>query len=315
MAKQRGLFHPVPAEFSYNDPSVSLTPSSLSSMGTPQVSSTEESSIIDTAGSAVVSAARSSNGKQSTSANRTTSGIQGGKQVKQTTTKASSKQAKKLPKAKETAIQDEEETEEQDRIESVQEEALEETNLPRNIQQFQFAATTEEPFMFNTPAPFTSTTPNIDFRPDAVMIKKAKEAPITAETEAVDARQQRDRAAKAKTAKAREALAKKRKEKSQNSEPANKRSAKRSTRFIDQLEQTNLESELSSAGDIDLAEMERQLNEDRIRSDTDFQPSSLPDMRTKNRKRKQPCSESELSFNPRSSQRINKAPETTTERQ
>ncbi|KAJ5976446.1 hypothetical protein N7481_010153 [Penicillium waksmanii] len=81
---------------------------------------------------------------------------------------------------------------------------------------------------------------------------------------------QKEEAARARTAKARKAIAKKQKEQSRYSEPTTKRVARRSLRFIDQLEQTNQESDLSSAGDIDLTEIERQLNEDRARSNTDF---------------------------------------------
>ncbi|KAJ5987693.1 hypothetical protein N7481_002903 [Penicillium waksmanii] len=325
MAMQRGRFHPVPAEFSYHDPSVSLAPSSLSSMGTPQVSSTEGSN--DTTGSAVVSAARSSNGEQSTSANRTSSGIQG-KPARRTVAKAPFTQAKKAQKAKRATVEDTMEGVQQEAPQEIPQEVPEAQQdaqqgvpeaqeAPRaaspsgNIQPISFTTTTQEPFVSSTPALFNATARDIDFQPSTTdaAAGAATETGAGADTGSKGSR--KEEVGWRRTAKAREALAKKRKERSQYSDPAQKKADRRSARFVSQLEQANQESEGSeeAAGEeaaegdaaeeateadlpeVDLSVMEEQLNRDRARSESDFQPSSVPEMATRGQKRKQPASE------------------------
>lgn len=292
LARHRSVYHPVPAPFSMNNPSPSLPPSTLSSWGTPQVStsSSEEGSASTSA------AARSSNGEQTqgtgpTSANRTASGIESTQRAEKAAksnksgTKASSARAKKVQQAKVPA-------------ERVAEDQVSRVPSPT----IEFATTTQEPFIFNTSPPFNSnqSTTNIDFQPPRI---------VPGTTESINTKV---KLAKARTAKAREAMARKRSmQSSQSSQPARK-----SARFINQLEHANQESELSSS--VDTEELERRFNEDQANrnSDIDFQPSSLPDTTRvgPSRKRKQPQSESDISFQPRSSQRTVRKP-TTASRQ
>jgi hypothetical protein len=281
-------------------------------MGTPQVSSTEGST--DTSDSAIVSAACSSNGKQHTSTNQTVSRIQRGKLAKKTATKALSKKAKKIQKATvatipEDVIEGVKETSQETSQEAPKVQQAPQVNPPRNPQQFNFTTTTQEPFIFNT---FNSTTHSIDFQPSTTAANEAAttaRARKTARSEATES--QKEKAARARTTRARKALARKQEEQSRYSKPTTRQVARQSSRVIDQLEQANQESELSSVEDIDLTEIERQLNEDQAHSKTNFQPSSLPYIRTESRKRKQPHNETVLLFKPRSSQRILKTPKAT----
>jgi hypothetical protein len=304
MAKQRGRFHPVPAEFSYNDPSVSLTLSSLSSMGTPQISSTEGST--DTTGSAVVSAARSSNGEQSTSANRTVSGIQ--KPARKTMAKAPSTQAK--GRRAQYVITE-------DTMEGVQQEAPQVIEVQEEAQE-RVSELRQSPSVSATRTNSRRQGRSVKKIAAKALSKRTKKPQkvkgITAEEEWEDvgdgeaSEMQLDAQPNIAFSNSQESITfnaqvvpgVKAKEK-QHSEPARKRADRRSERFMSRLERVN-QGETEGAGEdredgeVDLTESEKQHNKDLTRSDSYQPPSSLPDMTTRGRKRKQPASESELSY-------------------
>ncbi|KAJ5413842.1 hypothetical protein N7509_000469 [Penicillium cosmopolitanum] len=293
-AKQRPRFHPVPAEFSYHEPSVSLPLPSLSSMGTPQVSSTEETTS-GTTGSAVASAARSSNGEQRTSATRTSSGIQG-KSAKKTVAKAPSKQTKKAPQV--TV---------EDKIGGLELAVSE-------VQQETQRRVTEP----HRTSPAAGTSSGIQGKSKA-RSKQTKKKPQKAKETTVEEEEWEDMMdvevpelqlnaqpsiAFSNSQEHITFCAQKppnTKKQKQCSEPARKRAGRRSERFINKLESANQKEtgeaeETEEAGEVDFTESEKQLKEDLARSDTNYQPSSLPDMTTRGQKRKQPVSESELSY-------------------
>ena len=305
LARQRSRYHPVPAPYSINQPSPTLSQATVSSWGTPQESSTEEPTSVESSGSAP--GTRPSNGGQQgtgptatkrTIISRTSNGLQSSQWAAQNTaqsvtTATSGKKRGRKPKQKAPEPMD-----------------TGRDGAERPIEPaFRFGKGHSRQF-----ATRSATDVRID-QPESQPERTAGNFLDQLATEAIDflpdtaastgSSQSKADKARARTAKAREARAKKLKEAKSTSQDdtTTRKQAKRAT----QLEKANnqAESDLSSVLDeVNMEGLERQLRADRVlttsslpeerHSDEDFQPS--PEA---TRKRKQPHSE-DLSLNIRS---------------
>jgi hypothetical protein len=321
LARQRGRYHPVPAPYSINQPSPTLSQATVSSWGTPQESSTEEPTSVESSGSAP--GTRPSNGGQQgtgptatkrTTVSRTSNGIQSSRWATQNTAKpattASSgkkrgrKPRQRAPEAMDTGRDEAEQPSEptfrfgEGHTRQFTTRNATDIRLDPPTQLERPEDETAAGDSISQPADQPTMEENaINFQPDAAA--------------STSSNQSKADKARARTAKAREARAKKLKEAKSASQDDTTSGAptKKQARRAAHLEKANnqAESDLSSVLDeVNMESLERQLRAGRVltssslpdrRSDGDFQPSSLPEIPS--RKRKQPHSD-DLSLNIRS---------------
>ncbi|OOQ82701.1 hypothetical protein PEBR_37738 [Penicillium brasilianum] len=309
LARQRGRYHPVPAPYSINQPSPTLSQrSTISSWGTQQESSTVEPTSVESSGSAP--GTRPSNGGQQgtgptttkrTTVSRTSNGIQSSRWATQNaqsaTTASSGKRRGRKPKQKEPESMD------------TGRDEVERPTAPT----FQFGEGHPHHFTTRSATGIQLGLPDVPETTAGSFLDQPATDAINFQPDTATSTSNQSKAdkARARTAKAREARAKKLKEAksaSQN-DMTSDIPARKQARRAAHLEKANnqAESDLSSVLDeVNMESLERQLRAGRVLtssslpnpgSDGDFQPSSLPEIPT--RKRKQPHSD-DLSLNIRS---------------